>query len=232
MSRYTSSYISFLSRLKEVEILRSGASKKERADAVELRTEIDALCRGAVVLLSSHVEAYVKELGEIALQALVEKSFSRSDLSLRTFYHISKDVIDELKDTADHTSIAEKIFDFIQTDVSYWSREGPFLTSLPSERFNKGFSNPKFDKIKSYLNRFGYENFRKDFYSKLKADARPTENMLDHLVDIRNSIAHGDPSATKTPADLKEMIQIISKFCRTTDDVFGDWCRIHLCPIR
>jgi len=132
----------------------------------------------------------------------------------------------------DHLKIAEKVFGFIETDLGYWSRVGPFSSPVSADRFNKGFANPNFDKVKAYFNRFGYESYRGDFYSQLGADAAPTQNMLDHLVDIRNSIAHGDQSATKTPSDLKEMTLIISRFCRVTDEVFGNWCRKSLCPIR
>lgn len=162
----------------------------------------------------------------------VVKAVGRNLFELRMFYHISKDVIDEVKDTADPAKIAEKLFGFIGSDGAYWSRTGPLETPIPSARFNLGFSNPKFDKIKAYLNRFGYDRFRPDFYAELQADAQSTENMLDHLVDIRNSIAHGDQSATKTPNDLKEMIFIILRFCRVTDQIFGSWCTQNLCSIR
>ena len=106
------------------------------------------------------------------------------------------------------------------------------MTQIPSDRFNKGFSNPAFKKVNSYFHRFGYDNFRSDFYRNLQAEARTTENMLNHLVDTRNNIAHGDPSATKTPDDLKEMIGIITRFCRVTDEIFGDWCKTEFCTIR
>ncbi|MFN3349620.1 MAE_28990/MAE_18760 family HEPN-like nuclease [Pseudorhodoplanes sp.] len=232
MPRYTSSYSSFLSRLDEVNVLRRSAAKKERTNAIQQRAEIDALCRGAIVLLSSHVEAYIKELGEIALQAFFDRAIQRNTLSLRTFYHISKDIIDEVKDTSDHGKIAEKMFRFIDSDAHYWSKSGPFQSPVPSARFNKGFSNPKFDKVSAYFNRFGYDKYRADFYSALRSKAQPTQNMLDHLVDIRNSIAHGDPSATKTPGDLRDMVDTVSQFCRVTDQVFGSWCRRNFCAIR
>ena len=61
---YTSSYSAFLARLDEVELLVRFAAQKERVDAVTMRAEINALCRGAVILLSSHVEANVKELAK------------------------------------------------------------------------------------------------------------------------------------------------------------------------
>lgn len=232
MSRYTTSYGDFLGRLAEVDLLRRSAAKKERSDPIGMRNEINALCRGSIVLLSSHVEAYIKELGETALEAFYHKAVDRNDMSLRTFYHISKDVIDEIKDTSDHTKLAEKVFDFITSDIPYWSKVGPFAAQVPSDRFNKGFSNPKFEKVKAYFNRFGYGDYKNDFYARLGAAAKPTENMLNHLVDIRNSIAHGDSSSTKTPSDLKEIISTISQFCRVTDDIFSNWCRDKFCAIR
>jgi RiboL-PSP-HEPN len=232
MARYTSPYRQFLTRLDEVELLRNYAAKMERTNAVGLASEINAFCRGSIVLLSSHVEAYVKEVGETALDAFFRRAVDRKCFSSQTFYHISKDVIDEIKDTSDPIKLADKIFGFIDTDVTYWSKAGPFISPIPPERFNKGFANPKFEKVKAYFNRFGYSDYRLDFYRQLRADAQPTENMLDHLVDIRNSIAHGDPSATKTPTDLKEMISIIRRFCRVTDDIFSSWCKKQFCTIR
>jgi hypothetical protein len=232
MGRYTSPYRQFLTRLDEVELLRNHAAKLERADAVALAAEINAFCRGSIVLLSSHVEAYVKEVGETALDAFFRNKIERKNFAPQTFYHISKDVIDEIKGTSDSLKLADKVFGFIDTDMPYWSKTGPFISPIPSDRFNKGFANPKFEKVKAYFNRFGYSDYKHDFYSKLAADAKPTENMLDHLVDIRNSIAHGDPSATKTPSDLKEMMTIVRLFCRVTDDIFSSWCKKQFCPIR
>ena len=232
MARYTSSYGSFVARLGEVELLRRDAEKKERDDPVNKRDEINALCRGSIVLLSSHVEAYVKEVGELALGYFYIKSVSRAGFSSRFFYHISKDLLDQIKDTSDHDKIAEKVFSFLESDYEFWSKTGSFVKQVPSDRFNQGFSNPAFKKVNSYFRRFGYDNFKNDFYRKLRADAAITENMLDYLVDTRNNIAHGDPSATKTPADLKDMIVIITRFCRVADEIFGDWCKTNFCSIR
>ncbi len=232
MPRYSRAYSAFRSRLGEVEILNAAAKKKEVADPVKLADEINALCRGAIVLLSSHVEAYVKELGEVALDSFYEKRIPRELFSDKLFYHISKDSFDEIKNTSDPEKIAKKIFSFIYSDLEYWSKSGPFNDQIPSDRFNSGFSNPAFSKIKAYFSRFGYETYHHDFYTRLAAEAQPTTNMLDHLVATRNNIAHGDPTATKTPKDIKEMILVISQFCRITDQVFSDWCKVNFCSIR
>ncbi|TAT84359.1 MAE_28990/MAE_18760 family HEPN-like nuclease [Rhizobium ruizarguesonis] len=232
MSRHTEAYSSFVERLGEIDLLIALARKKERNDAVLHRKEINAFCRGAVVLLSSHVEAYVKELGECALERFYQRRVDRSGMSSRIFFNISKEFVADIKDTADPEKIAEKIFLFIESDLTFWAKHGAYSLQIPVEKFNKGFSNPAFDKIKSYFSRFGYEDYRRDFYRDLGINAQTTQNMLDGMVALRNNIAHGDVSATRTPREISEMTDIIKNFCRCTDSIFSRWCKLHHCPIR
>jgi RiboL-PSP-HEPN len=232
MARYTLAYSSLLLRLKEIEVLRRSAGATERSDPINLRHEINAFCRAAIVLLCAHLEAYVKELGEIALTNIHAKAVPRVKLSPQFFYHLSKDILDEVQDTSDPIRIAAKVFDFLQNDLAYWNRAGPFPQQLPIDRFNQGFSNPAFQKIGAYFNRFGYADYKRELARMLKADYSVTVNMVDHLVDTRNKIAHGDQAATKTPADVRDMIRIIRAYCGTTDKIFASWCKRTLCTIR
>ena len=232
MAKYTSAYSSFVLRIDEVEILRYSAGVKEKSDPIKMGSEINALCRGAVVLLCGHLEAYIKELGEVALNSIHSKAVSRNDLALQFYYHISKDILDEVKDTNDPSKIANKLFDFLQSDYDLWGRTGPFPCPIPVDRFNKGFSNPAFGKVSAYFNRFGYLDYKKDVAHRLQADYNATVNMVDHLVDTRNRIAHGDPAATKTPSDVKDMVKLIRTYCLATDAVFASWCKRCLCSIR
>ena len=232
MSRYTSAYSSLSLRLEEIKILLHLARKRETSDAVSFRKEINALCRGSIVLLCGHLEAYVKEVGEVALNSIFAKKVDRKRVAPQFFYHISKDLLDEVQDTSDPARIAPKLFTFLEQDYLFWSQVGSFPTVLPVDRFNKGFSNPGFKKIQSYFNRFGYSLYKKDLAIVLKASYQPTINMVDHLVDIRNKIAHGDISVSKTPQDIEDMMKIIREYCRTTDIVFAQWCRSNLCSIR
>lgn len=218
--------------MAEVEVLRRSAANKERRDPVKLRHEINALCRGSIVLLSGHLEAFIKELGEVALDSLHDKSVPRTRMDARLYYYISKDILDELQDTEDPDKIASKVFAFIQSDLPFWSRNGPFPQPIASDRFNKGFSNPAFGKIRSYFCRFGYSQYSNDLAQLLKAQYTPAINMVDHLVDTRNKIAHGDPAATKTPSEVKDMIKLIRVYCISTDAVFASWCGATLCRIR
>lgn len=232
MARYTPAYSSFLRRLDEVHVLRRFAAAKELSDAVNLRHEINALCRGSIVLLSGHLEAFIKEVGELAADSLFNNNISRNDISPQFFYHISKNYINEIKDTSDHVKLAERIFAFCDEDKDYWSRQGAFPVQIPVDRFNKGFSTPAFKKVRKYFNRFGYSDYKKHLANSLRAQFQPTVNMVDHLVDTRNKIAHGDSSATKTPSEVENMISIIRVYCRVTDDVFAKWWKDNYCSIR
>lgn|GEM_PF-1649698 len=232
MGRYTSAYSNLRCGLNEVGSLRKIAAVKERSDPIGLRHEINAVCRGAIVLLSAHLESYIKELGEVVLDALHVQCVSRTHLNDALFYHISKDLLDEISETREPARIAKKVFDFVLSDLPLWSRTGPFPQPLPVERFNKGFSNPAFNKVRKYFNRFGYGDYKRDLKQRLKGDFSAAQNMVDHLVDTRNKIAHGDPNTTKTPKELADMISIIRRYGMATDAVFAAWCKKNICNIR
>lgn len=230
--RFSSSYSSFLARLGEVEALRRIARRHERTNPVGLAPEISALCRGAIVLLSSHVEAFIKELGELALDALYSKRVDRSKISPRILYHSTRPALSQIKRAESDDDIAREISRFLSGDAILWSGSGPMPRPISAEIFSHGFSNPGTKKVKSYFGRFGYLEFQRDFRIKLRSDAQSIENALDHLVAIRNSIAHGDPSATKTPAEITDLLTAARIYCRTVDDLFCSWFRQGLCAIR
>lgn len=232
MARYTSNYCSLLKRLDEVKILINSTKIKESKDPIKLQPEINALCRGSIVLLSSHLEAYIKELGESAIDSLFSKSIARSKIYPSVFYHSSKDYIDEIKNSNQPEKISEKIFTFLGQDGEMWRKDSPLPRPLSSEKFNKGFASPSFDKIKAYFNRFGYSEYQRELSRQLKGHYLPVTNMINQLVDTRNQIAHGDPSASKTPQEVDDMKRLTTIFCRETDIAFADWWKKTYCSIR
>lgn len=232
MARYTEAYGDFTVRVTEVDLLGRKAAKLERADAVNNASEIRAICRGTVVLLSSHLEGYVRDLGEIALDRIYHKKVDRAALTPRFFYSISRDHFDLMADSSDPDSIANKMFAFIEADAGYWSKVGPFANPIPTERFAKGFASPSVGKIGKFLHRFGYDGYRRDLARSLKADFIPTTTTVENMVTVRNNIAHGDANETRTPADVLGMMRQCQLFCRTTDDVFSRWAKLNLCSIR
>lgn len=233
MARHTSVYGEFVLRLDEVALLRKKARILERSQKSLFHgPEIRALCRGSVVLLSSHIEAYIKELGEHALDKLYVNGTCRSAFPPQFFYHISKEKIDCIRSTSQPEKIAEHVLDFISHDVSYWGNCGGLPAPIPSQEFNAGFSNPTFEKVKAYFGRFGYTDFRRDFMKALGREANGNIANLDQIVMTRNAIAHGESSATKTPTEIKDMEISAKLFCRSVDGLFAEWCKKRLCPIR
>jgi hypothetical protein len=208
------------------------AKSFERDDPAKYASEINALCRGAVVLLSSHIEGYTKEIGEITLAKIYEKSVCRSKLSNNISYYASRDIISEIKNTEGAEKLSPKIVNLIERDLSLWEQVGPHPQPISEDRFNKSFSSPSFQKIASYIARFGYTEFKRDLKTQMKGDYLPAQNLIDHIVDVRNKIAHGDPIISKTPTDLLDTIPMVKNFCRNTDELFADWCKINICNIR
>lgn len=219
-------------RLSEVEIIRRLAASYERKNAIAQAKQINALTRGAVVLLCSHLEAYIRQLGEVALDSITEKAIPRTKLASCFYYHISKDLLEEIRSTRDPDKAAERVFAFIDRDLEYWSKDGPFPGPVPVERFNRGFGSPTFEKIVTYFNRFGYQDYRRDLTTCLRARFQPTVTMVDHLVMTRHKIAHGDYAMSKTPREVKDLATITQSFCRSTDAVFATWWRRNFCSIR
>lgn len=232
MARFTPVYSQFVNRLVEVETLRKLALQKERVDPIAEKDQIHALCRGSIVLLSSHLEAFVRELGQLALDSFVNKQVDRANMSSQLFYHISKRKLSNIEQTTDFEKKGDKVFDFLSADLDYWSRTGPFKQNIDPDQFSRGFANPGFTKICKYFSRFGFTGYKAEVQKKLGAKNTVTINMVNHLVDTRNKIAHGDPAATKTPLDIQDMTRIIKEFASSTDSVFADWCKSNFCAIR
>lgn len=233
MPRHTVAYSEFIERLQEVSILRKKARRLEMSrHSFSFGFEIRALCRASVVLLSGHIEAYVKELGELTLDNLHSRGFPREKVAKSFFYYVSKGRIDAIRESVQPEVISTKVQEFVSADLAFWSDPVALPAPVVSDDFNRGFSNPKFDKVQSYLGRFGYTDFRRDFNRTLGRDAQTVLNVLDSIVNTRNAIAHGDPAATKTPTEIKEFEGQARVFCRVTDDVFAAWCRKSLCSIR
>ncbi|MDE2816058.1 MAG: MAE_28990/MAE_18760 family HEPN-like nuclease [Chloroflexota bacterium] len=232
MARYTAAYSAFSKRLVEVEALHRLAAEKERKDPIHFRDQINALIRSSIVLLTSHVEAYIKELGELALDSLYTKSVPRDRLALSVYYHISKDILKSLKDTKKPEKIAEKVFSLLEQDGDFWVRTGAFPRHIEADRFNWGFANPSIEKTKNYFGRFGYDRYERDLKALMAGEYKLVMNAVNHVIEMRHQIAHGDLIVPYTPSDLLSNIGQTKKFCRYTDQSFATWWRAEYCSIR
>ena len=183
-------------------------------------------------MLSSHIEGYIEDLGEVALDRIVVRQMKKSNLDESFLYFCSKDLIEGIRSTGDPTRIAQRVQELWRRDDDIWSNSACFKDQLPVRRFLRGFANPKIDEIRKFFTRFGYQDYTHDLATLLRASYPACANMVDQVVDQRNKIAHGDMVVTGTPNDLRDMIRLIQLFCRSTDRVVDNWFARHGCPIR
>lgn len=232
MPRFTRAYSDFIARTAEIKLLASRGKGLERSDPILNAPAINAFCRASVVLLSSHIEGFTKDLGEIALDRIFEKSVDRSQLSMRFFHSLSSTHFNELRDTRDPEALAKQMFNFILVEGDHWKLSGPVPRAIPIDKFSKGFASPSVEKIASFLGRFGFTDYKRKLGAKLAIDFLVVTNMIENVVQKRNDIAHGDLSATATPSDIFQMLEKTRQFCMATDCVFADWFKENYCSLR
>ena len=233
MARYTQAYREFLGRVGEIDAIIQLALQlsRPRASTDEARRG-RAVCRGGVVLLCSHIEGYIEDLAEVIVDRIVQRQLRKDKLSPTFLYQCSHDLIAQIRETSDPERIAPKVKDLVRRDQDIWNDEDLFVQPLPHDRIVAGFATPNTEKIRKFWGRFGYTHYDGDLRSQLRADYAILTNMVDQVVDQRNKIAHGDHIVTGTPSDLRNMTTLVTKFCRTTDDVVARWFRGQGCSIR
>lgn len=229
MARYTKAYSDWIVRSREVGRLIRLAKASVRRRAID---DANSLYRASVVLLCSHMEGYVEDLAEVALERVFARSYKKSGLELRFRYYLSRDVLDALRDTRDPDKIARTVVRLFARDSDIWANDGPYSVEPDTDRFVSGFSSPSFRKIKSFVRRFGYDAYSLDIGRLLGANHSACTNMIDHIVEQRNLFAHGREGEVGTPADVESMLRIVSEFFRATDSVVGNWFRQIGCSIR
>ena len=231
MAKYTLAYSNLVSRLDEVKALQKLAKRHSRVFSRDTKIS-NALCRSGVVLLCSHVEGYVDELIQIILERIVLRNMDKSKLPSSFFFYLSRDIILEIQQAIEPGKIVEKIWKLLERDKEIWLQQKNFSTSLNGEIFLSNFSTPGSNQIYKLMKRFGYNNFKREMHSVLTSETVIVTNMLDQVVQQRNKIAHGDSVATSTYQDLDNMIDLVQKFCRVTDQLVGAWFANNRCPIR
>lgn len=233
MPRFTSAYSNLIVRFDEINVLLRLARTLSTSQAVLVSTrQINALCRSGVVLLSGHIEGYIEEIGEIAIDQIGSRGLAKRKMGSKFKYHLSRDLIRAVKDSSHPTRISANIDAFLTRDLHIWDTNHSFTTQISAEVFVSDFANPTHDRIKKFFSRFGYLHYQGDLTRRLGADYAACKNMLDQVIHQRNKIAHGDTITAGTPTDLSQMLILVKQYCREADCAVADWFRTIGCPIR
>lgn len=233
MARYSPAYSALARRMEEIDEIVSMARSIERMPVIPRNmTRVNALCRGGIVLLCSHLEGYIEDLGTLAIDRIGKRQVPKNALSEGFRYHLSRDLVTGIFGTDNPNDRASRVLAFLKRDQHIWDSSHTFSHPLPVNSIIGRFSTPNHARIGHFFNRFGYTQFRVDLERTLKSQFHPCRNMVDHIVDQRNKIAHGDYSTAGTPGELDEMCRLARLYCRTTDHIVGNWFKAVGCPIR
>lgn len=233
MARYSAAYSDLTVRLDEVGRITKAAKGNEAKKPLGSQTHlVSALCRGGIVLLSSHIEGYIADLNELILEQLVKKKVSIKKLSPGFCYYHSRDILNEISETSEPEKISKKLKLLHSRDSFVWDDEDIFLKPLDDERFMKGFSTPKPEYIYSLFRRYGCSNLKGDIAKSLARQFYFHQNNVETTVHLRNQIAHGDHSITQTPEDLKRLTESTKIFCREIDNSVCRWFSNIKCSLR
>jgi hypothetical protein len=178
----------------------------------DLRTA-RAVGRAQAVLLSSHFERYFYTINEEAVTFLNAKSLDSTALpdSLKLLH--SKYPIGDISATG-WENRSEKLATFIVEDGWLWqsNRHG----ALSHERLLAWLSAPKPADLRRY---YRYWNIDDIFTSITRRPSARGQLWLgvQELVDIRNSIAHGDFAAQPTQRDIQRYLNSARTFCERAD---------------
>lgn len=231
MARYSSAYSDLTRRVQEVESIVTMARGIKLVTQANI-TRNRALCRGGIVLLCSHIEGYIESLGVLAVTRVADNAIQKSSLP-RTFrYHLSQDLINDVKEATSPDAFVSRLDHLLRRDTNVWDSSENFSQPLRAEVFIGGFTTPRHRNIVRFFRRFGYDRFETELGSQLQRDFLACKNMIDHVVDQRNKIAHGDSLVYGTPNELNDMCRLISLYCRQTDKIVGDWFMSKGCAIR
>ena len=233
MPRYSPIYSELKLRLCEVQNLTTLANATSKGMITHGNAAmVDALCRGAIVLLSSHLEGYVKGLAARGIETIEQNQVSKARLGDLFRYHLSRDLILEIQQSSRPESVTSRIDAFLQRDILIWNGSDVFVGPLSSNTFVRGVSAPNHGSIKTLFGRFGYSTFEADLSHTLKGDFSVCRGMVDHVVDQRNKIAHGDHIVSGAPRDLLDMLTWLTLYCRATDKIVCDWFKNIGCVLR
>ncbi|MFO6429289.1 MAE_28990/MAE_18760 family HEPN-like nuclease [Erythrobacter sp. W302b] len=216
---YSRAFQKFEDRLEEVKhlkVLGNSRVRVIRKKLVDSSFHTNALIRAATVLLSSHIQGYVEDLAELLLERAIACG-KNGDIMPDTFrYQYLKGEIKALRQSDDPDKLVRAARRLnAKSDILDITKPLPSIEEDAS--YKDGFGNPTSTEIKKFLSRFGVKDLDISLKIYLKTQTYIAGNAVDQIIDRRTKIAHGDPSATLTPKDFLDYLNLVRKYCAAID---------------
>ncbi len=178
---------------------------------------VRAINRASVVLLSSHLERYLRGLNEEAVGVINAATIGGSALPEELRLQHSMIPIDELADAKWHNRAA-MLSRLVMTDGWLWGSSPK--ANLDHDRLLRWMKSPSPERASRLFRLWGVP----DVFSVITRQPHTRQRMwlkLEELVDKRNDIAHGDAGAEATYRDIVSYVAVVRKFCERADRVLS-----------
>lgn len=178
---------------------------------------VRAINRASVVLLSSHLERYLRNLNEEAVGVINVATIDGSALPETLRLQHSKIPVDELGE-AQWLNRATMLSQLVATDGWLWGSLPK--ANLDHDRLLRWMKSPSPERTLRLFKLWGVL----DIFSVVTRRPHTRQRMwlkLKELVDKRNDIAHGDSGAEATYKDIATYVAVVRTFCTRADGVLS-----------
>ena len=178
---------------------------------------VRAINRSSVVLLTSHLERYLRALNEETVERINSLDVAGAQLPQAIRLHHSRAIIDRMLETQWDNRSAQ-LEEFALSDSWLWSDAPKGL--LAAERLLKWMKSPSPKRILQLYRMWDVE----DVFSRVTRKKHTRDRLwlrLDELVTKRNNIAHGDVTTEATSQDVASYMAVVREFCARGDRVMS-----------
>lgn len=213
---YSNAWIDFNIKLREIFILLDNCTNKNgRLQIVRKNINRDnAICRGIIVLITSHLEGYFESLIADVIKCFTINGIKMGDIPESLKVKMLSDEVSNIRNEN-----VQQVWNGIKTISSSVLVNDTRICSIgdiDEQIITRDFGQPGSKKIRKLLNYIGIDNI----WSKVNANLSINVNqVIDQLVLKRNKIAHGDAIESATSSDIRQIIKDIKNITKTIDKI-------------